>query len=112
MTPDAMFGVWQAPWRSSWLLLVVTPGRRVVAGVVASALVPLLFAVVYVAILVPRMGSSDGSFSTLDGLRSSSPIAGCWSRAGCTTGIFDLFLELAGARRAATRHPAPRWCPA
>ena len=68
MTPDAVFGVCNTVALLMWLLLVVTPGRRVVAGVVTGALVPLLFAVVYVAILVPRMGSSDGSFSTLDGV--------------------------------------------
>lgn len=92
MTPDAVFAACNTAALLAWLLLALTPGRRVVAGVVTGALVPLAFALVYAAVLLPRIGSSQGSFSTLDGVAALFGdrwllVAG-WVHYLC----FDLFL--------------------
>jgi hypothetical protein len=52
----------------SWLLLVVLPGRPWVSEVVTGRAVPMLFAVLYAAVVVTMFGRAEGSFSTLDGV--------------------------------------------
>lgn len=92
MTPDAVFAACNSAALLAWILLAVTPRRQVVAGVVTGALVPLGFALVYAAVLLPRLGSSGGSFSTVDGVAALFAdrwllVAG-WVHYLC----FDLFL--------------------
>ncbi len=50
-----------------WIVLAVAP-RRPALTVVTRIVVPVLLAVAYVAIVVTQWGSSDGGFSSLDGV--------------------------------------------
>ena len=52
----------------SWLLLAVLPGRRWVIDVVTGRVVPILFAIAYVAIVVTTFAGAEGGFSSLSGV--------------------------------------------
>lgn len=52
---------------ASWIVLAVAP-RRPALMVVTRGIVPALLAVAYVAIVATQWGSSDGGFSSLDGV--------------------------------------------
>ena len=52
----------------AWIALVILPGRRWVTGIITSTAVPLLFAIVYVAIFAATVGRTPGGFSTLAGV--------------------------------------------
>ena len=68
MSPEQLFGIANGLAVLGWLLLAVLPFRRWVTDVVTGAALPIVFAVLYVAIVVMRFGSADGSFSTLHGV--------------------------------------------
>lgn len=68
MTPEQVFGITNTIAILSWLLLAVLPGRRWVTDVVTGSAIPIVFAVLYIAIVVMTFGGADGSFSTLDGV--------------------------------------------
>lgn len=68
MTPDQIFSLANPLAAIAWLLLVVLPRRPWVTGTVTRLVVPGLLAVAYTAIAVMAFGSSDGGFSTLDGV--------------------------------------------
>lgn len=66
MTPEQVFSIANLIATAAWLALVILPGRRWVTGIITSTLVPLLFAIVYVAIVVTTFGRTPGGFSTLE----------------------------------------------
>ena len=68
MSPEQLFSVTNTIAVLSWLLLAVLPGRRWVTDVITGKAVPILFAVLYVAIVVATLGGAEGSFSTLSGV--------------------------------------------
>lgn len=68
MTPEQVFSVVNLIATAAWLALVILPGRRWVTGIVTSTVVPLLFAIVYVGIVVTTFGRTPGGFSTLEGV--------------------------------------------
>lgn len=68
MSPEQMFGIANTIAMLSWLLLAVRPGRRWVTEVVTGRAIPIVFAVLYIAIVVWTFGRAEGSFSTLDGV--------------------------------------------
>jgi hypothetical protein len=68
MSPDQVFAITNTIAVLSWLLLAVVPRRRWVTDVVTGKAVPMLFAILYVAIVSTTFGGADGSFSTLDGV--------------------------------------------
>ena len=68
MSPEQLFTFTNAIAALSWLLLAGLPGRRWVADVVTGKAVPVLFAVLYVAIVLTKFAGAEGSFSTLDGV--------------------------------------------
>lgn len=68
MTPEQVFSVVNLIATAAWLALVIFPGRRWVTGIVTSTVVPLLFAIVYVGIVVTTFGRTPGGFSTLEGV--------------------------------------------
>ncbi len=65
MTPEQVFSLANLAATVPWIMLVVLPGRRWVTDGVASRVVPLLFALVYVGIVVTTFGRTPGGFSTL-----------------------------------------------
>jgi hypothetical protein len=68
MSPEQAFSIANIVAVLSWLLLAVLPGRRWVTEIVTGKAVPMLFAVLYVAIAAAAFGQSEGSFSTLSGV--------------------------------------------
>jgi hypothetical protein len=68
VTPEQVFSVVNLIATAAWLALVILPGRRWVTGIVTSTVVPLLFAIVYVGIVVTTFGRTPGGFSTLEGV--------------------------------------------
>ena len=67
MTPDSIFPIVNAIALLSWLALIARP-RHPLVRQWTSLGAPLLFAVVYVAIIVARMGRARGDFSSLAGV--------------------------------------------
>jgi hypothetical protein len=68
VTPEQVFSMVNLIATAAWLALMILPGRRWVTGIVTSSVVPLLFAVVYVGIVVTTFGRTPGGFSTLEGV--------------------------------------------
>jgi ABA4-like protein len=66
VTPEQVFSIVNLIATAAWLALVILPGRRWVTGIVTSTVVPLLFAIVYVGIVVTTFGRAPGGFSTLE----------------------------------------------
>jgi membrane protein insertase Oxa1/YidC/SpoIIIJ len=65
MTPNHIFSIVNPIALLSWLLLIVLPRRRWVIEVVAGFAVPVLFAIVYTAIIATNFFGSAGGFSSL-----------------------------------------------
>jgi hypothetical protein len=70
MSPEQIFAAANAIAALSWLLLAILPRRRWVIDIVTGRAVPMLFAVLYIAIVATTFGTADGSFSTLAGVAS------------------------------------------
>jgi hypothetical protein len=70
VTPEQVFSIVNLIATIAWLALVILPGRPWVTGVVTSVVVPMFFAVVYVAIVATTLGRGPdgGGFSTLAGV--------------------------------------------
>jgi|SRR5687767_2921074 hypothetical protein len=68
MSPDLLFSITNALAMLAWVLLAAVPGRRWVTDIVTGKVVPMIFAVVYVAIVATMFAGADGSFSTLAGV--------------------------------------------
>jgi ABA4-like protein len=66
VTPEQVFSIANLIATAAWLALVILPGRRWVTGIITSTVVPLLFAIVYVGIVVTTFGRTPGGFSTLE----------------------------------------------
>jgi hypothetical protein len=65
MTPNQLFSVVNPLAAVTWMALIVLPGRRWMAEIVAAWIVPGIFAVMYIAILASAWKGSAGGFSTL-----------------------------------------------
>ena len=65
MTANTVFSIVNPLALLSWLLLIVLPGRRWVTEIVTGLVVPVLLAVVYVAIVGTHFFGSPGGFSSL-----------------------------------------------
>ncbi len=68
MSPEQVFGITNTIAILSWLLLAVLPGRRWVTEAVTGTAIPIVFAILYIGIVVTTFGRAEGSFSTLDGV--------------------------------------------
>ena len=68
MTPDQLFAATNTMAILSWLLLATLPGRRWVTDIVTGKVIPMIFAAVYVGIVVTTFAGAEGSFSTLSGV--------------------------------------------
>lgn len=66
MTPEQIFSVVNLVAIVPWILLVVLPGKRWVTGIITGLVVPMLFAFVYVGIVVTTFGRTPGGFSSLE----------------------------------------------
>ena len=62
MTPDQIFSMSSAIAALSWLVLIAVPRR---AAIVTGLVVPILFALLYAALIAPHWGGAQGGFSSL-----------------------------------------------
>jgi len=67
MNPELVFSIVSTGAIVPWLLLVFLPRARWV-GTVAGTVVPIVFAVLYVAILATNLGRGPGDFNSLAGV--------------------------------------------
>jgi hypothetical protein len=65
MSAEQIFALANAVALLSWIMLVALPGRAWVTKTITSTIVPLLFAVLYTAIMAAVFGRNGGGFSTL-----------------------------------------------
>ena len=77
MTPEQIFSIVNLVATVAWIMLVLLPRQQWVTGVVTSLIVPMLFAFIYVGIVVTTFGRTPGGFSTLGAVATlfSSPWA-------------------------------------
>jgi hypothetical protein len=68
VTPEQLFSIVNLIATVAWVALVILPGRRWVTDILTSTAVPLLFAIVYVAIVAATVWRTPGGFSTLAGV--------------------------------------------
>lgn len=65
MTPEQVFSIVNLIATAGWILLLILPRQRWVTDIVTSVALPLLFAIIYVAIVATTFGRTPGGFSTL-----------------------------------------------
>jgi membrane protein insertase Oxa1/YidC/SpoIIIJ len=65
MTPEQLFSIANFGALLGWLVLVVAGPKRWAAPLVTGAILPLLFAVLYVGLIAAHLGGSSGGFSSL-----------------------------------------------
>ena len=69
MTPEQVFSIVNLVAVAAWILLVALPRQRRVTDVVTGVIVPLLFALLYSAIVITTFSQGlEGGFSTLAGV--------------------------------------------
>ena len=70
MSPEQLFPALNMVSLLAWLLLAIFPHRPLITRTIAGAAVPALFAVAYIAMIASSWSSSEGGFSSLDGVAS------------------------------------------
>jgi hypothetical protein len=65
MTPEQLFSIANFGALLGWLVLVVAGPKRWAAPLVTGAILPLLFAVLYVGLIAAHLGGTSGGFSSL-----------------------------------------------
>src|SRR5215475_466816 len=68
MNAEKIFSLCNLLATGGWLVLILAGRARWAARLVSGALVPLLFAVIYSALIFAHWGESSGGFGTLAGL--------------------------------------------
>jgi hypothetical protein len=66
MSADQIFSICNSLALVGWLILAIAGRQRWAASMVTGAVVPLLFAIAYLALLLGHWGESKGGFSTLN----------------------------------------------
>lgn len=108
MTPERLFAITNTTAICCWILLAIWPQRRLVHHVLASRVLPALFAVLYIAIVAVHFASAEGGFSSLAGVqmlfRNPWMLLAGWLHYLA----FDLWVG-AWEARDATARAVPRW---
>lgn len=65
MTPEQVFSIVNPITMVGWIALVIFPGKRWVTSILTAVAIPVLFAIVYTAIVVATFYRTPGGFSTL-----------------------------------------------
>jgi hypothetical protein len=68
VTPEQVFSMVNLVATIAWLMLAILPRQHWVTDTVASRVVPMFFAVVYVGIVATTVGRTSGGFSSLEGV--------------------------------------------
>jgi hypothetical protein len=108
VSPEAVFRICNATALIGWIAVAVAPRRRWAAPVLAGALLPLLLAGVYAAVIAARFGRGPGGFGSL--AQVAQLFSDPWLLlAGWVHYLaFDLFIGSWEARDAA-RRGIPHW---
>lgn len=69
MKPGELFSIVNTGVLPAWVLLAALP-RWKWTQVFAAAVTPAILALVYVVVLVPHWGETDGNFNSLEGVKS------------------------------------------
>lgn len=70
MTPELLFSLCNSIAPLGWILLLVAPRWKVTRYAVLYGIIPLLFAFVYLGILISMGGIAFGDFGSLQGIKS------------------------------------------
>ncbi|HEX8000360.1 MAG TPA: ABA4-like family protein [Pyrinomonadaceae bacterium] len=65
MKPETLFSICSMMVVPGWLLLVFAPRWKWSARIIASVVIPLLLAIVYLSLVVTNFGKSEGGFGSL-----------------------------------------------
>jgi hypothetical protein len=68
MSAETVFRVCNLLASVSWLLLIILGWKRWVSGLITGVIVPLVLAVVYLALILSHWSEGQGSFNTLSGV--------------------------------------------
>ena len=68
MNPATIFKICNSIAPVGWLLLLLTPRWRWTRIIILSGILPLLFALVYLPIIVLYFGNTEGNFNSLQGV--------------------------------------------
>jgi hypothetical protein len=68
MNANQLFSLCNSVALAGWLLLVFAGRRRWISSLITGAIIPLLFAVAYLALLVTHFRESTGGFGSLTGI--------------------------------------------
>ena len=68
MSADQIFTLLNSIALVAWLLIAIFPRRPLVVETIAGTAIPAFFAAAYIAIIASALGSSEGSFSSLQGV--------------------------------------------
>jgi hypothetical protein len=68
MTPEQLFSICNLVAMAGWLILIFAGRRRWAAGLVTGAIIPVILAMVYAALIGFHFGEPHGSFRTLAGV--------------------------------------------
>jgi len=98
--PETVFSAANTVALAGWLVLVVFPRRRWAHWRVAGIGIPVLLALLYVALLAVHAPGSEGGFSTLAGVRALFARDGVLLAGWVHYLAFDLFIGAWMCRRA------------
>jgi hypothetical protein len=69
MGPETLFSMANLMAISGWLLLILAGRVRSVGTLITGAIIPLLFALAYTALVVTNWGNSQGGFGSISQVR-------------------------------------------
>ena len=70
MSAEQLFSICNSTALLGWLLMVIFPNWKGTKIIVLSGFIPILLGLVYIPLIAMNMGSNEGSFSTLEGVKA------------------------------------------
>lgn len=107
MNPETLFTICNYAALPGWALLIIAPRWRWTTRLIASVLLPGLLAVVYLYLMVTNLGSAEGGFDSLAGVRQLFERPELLLAGWVHYLVFDLFIgcwEVRDAQRIGLRH--------
>lgn len=108
MTPDNIFQIVQPMALAGWVLLLFAPLMPKFADRVAGYGIPVLLALVYIAMMVAYLPDSEGGFATLPEVMKLFTVPGLAMAGWLHYLAFDLFIG-GWEVRTAQRERIPHW---
>jgi len=104
LTPERIFSIANSTALLGWLILIFAGRLRWAAALVTGAILPALFAVLYIGVIASHWGETPGSFSTLAGVASLFTNPWLLLAGWIHYLAFDLFIGSWQVRDAAANH--------